>query len=151
MDTGASARPDPIAATALQREIEAALKRIESGLQQAGAGIASLQGPLNVMANLLLITSGGKRGIGDRELPEAGETVPDGQDRLENRGILSSEPQGHLSKVEERRGGLGEQAPPAVEEVGYGDQDRSPSGVVLDGAARERISRIEERLRSLGG
>ena len=151
MDTGASARPDPIAATALQREIEAALKRIESGLQQASAGISSLQGPLNVMGNLLLLASQGKRAVADQELSEAEETVPDGQGPLETSGIFNSDPQGQRSKVEERRDGLGEQAPPAVEEVGYGDQDRSPSGVVLDGAARERISRIEERLRSLGG
>ncbi len=151
MDTEASARPDPMAATALQREIEDALQRIASGLQQASAGIASLQGPLNVMGNLLLLASQGKRAVEDQELPEAEETVPDGQGPLETRGIFSSDPQGQRSKVEGRLGGLEEQAPPAVEEIGYGDQDRSASGVVLDGAARERISRIEERLRRLGG
>jgi hypothetical protein len=138
-----------MAETALLREIEAALKRIETGLAQASAGIASLQGPLSVMANLLLVTREGRPAVGDQELPEAEETVPDDPVPLRSKGIFSGDSQAQVPKFEKPPRARREPEPPAAEEVGPGGEDQPPSGVVLDNAAKERISKIEERLRSL--
>jgi hypothetical protein len=151
MDTETGARPDPIAATALQQEIDAALKRIEMGLAQASSGIATLHGPLSAMANLLLVTRAGKPAIGDQEQPQAEETVPEDQGRLGNKDTLSVDPEVPLFKIERRVRALEEQEPRPTEETGQGKEDQYQSTVVLDGAAKERLSKIEERLRSLEG
>lgn len=151
MDSGTGARPDEIAETALQREIEAALKKIEIGLNQASAGIVSLQGPLNVMANLLLVTREGRTPTGHQEVPEVEETVPDDQGQPEDKGIFGSDPQVPPLKILKRARDVREQEPPAAEETGHGKEDEFQSQVALDSAAKERLSKIEERLRSLEG
>lgn len=151
MDTGSGSRPEQMAETALLREIEAALKRIETGLTQASAGIASLQGPLSVMANLMLVTREGKPAVGEQNLPEAEGTAPDDQGPFRSKSIFSDDPQAQVSEIEMRLRERKAQQAPAAGEAGLGVEDQPPSGVVLDGAAKERLSKIEERLRSLEG